>query len=468
MAAVEIPFPKSSQPGQEAGEGYGRLLNAWCDVDAGTLTWRPVPGSKMFVELEKDTHRGMIVVDGVLRTLQDDRFYNVTRTGSIDRVIGSIGGDGPITLAQNNAKPIRGIVGVSTAGAFSVTATAVFDLDTSNLPAPNSVCSLDGYFLYTCADGRVFASDLNTPNINALSFTAANADPDGLVRGTSHGGQFFAWGQTSTEVYQNVGTQPFPLQRVTVIPVGLIGPWAIAGFEEGFNGDQVFVASDGTVRRMNGYDPVRVSTRDVERAINSVKVKSQIQATAYVFDGNQIISFSVPGGTWEYNLRTGFWHERRTQEQKRWFGCNAVLFNERWVVARYDNSHLVYIDSREYKDDLTDISMLVESAPLKDFPMRSVVSAAFFDWTVGQGSLSGEIIQVEPTVAISWSRDGGEIFGNEILCRLGTEGEYSKTVRVNRLGMASQHGMRIRLMTSSPVHRVLRGGKVEFTARGPA
>lgn len=465
---ADIPFPASSMPGQEPGEGQGRLLNAFCEVDGGVKTWRPVPGSTEFVDLTTATPRGMIVADNFLYCAQDGVVKRVSTNGVITTLTGTLSGTLPVTWAQNNKTPTRDVVVVSENGCFSVSTTAVSSFADSDLPQPNSVCALDGYFVWTIGDGRIFASDLNDVTVDALSFTTAESSPDGLLRGTVSGGQFFAWGNTSCEVYQNVGTSPFPLARVTVIPVGLIGTWAIAGSLQGWDTDQVFVAADGTVRRLRGYTPARVSTKDVERAIQSVTDKETIKATVYVADGHPIWSLSSPTWTWEYNLETGFWHERQTSNS-RWLGDQSAYFNSKWVVGKNGGSKLLYIDPAEYEDDGSAISMTIESGPVKDFPSRVYVASAMFDWTTGAAPISGTEDETNPTVSVSWSRDGGGVWSNQVSARsLGAQGELSQSVRVNRIGISTHHGMRFRLQTSSPVYKTLRGGRCEAVARGPA
>lgn len=465
---ADIPFPASSMPGQQPGEGQGRLLNAFCEVDGGVKTWRPVPGSTEFVDLTTDTPRGMMVADNLLYCAQDGIVKTVSTNGVQTTLTGALSGELPVTWAQNNKSPTRDVVVVSENGCFSVSPSAVTSFADADLPQPNSVCALDGYFLWTIGDGRIFASDLNDITVDALSFTTAQGSPDGLLRGTVSGGQFFAWGNTSCEVYQNVGTTPFPLTRVSVLPVGLIGTWAIAAQIQGWDTDQVFVAADGTVRRMQGYNPVHVSTKDIERDIQAVTDKETLIATVYVTDGHPIWSLSSPTWTWEYNLETGFWHERSTSNS-RWKGDQSAYFNSRWIVGENGGSKLLYIDSSEYTDDGSAITMTLESGPVKNFPSRVFVSSAAFDFTTGAAPLVGTEDETNPTVSVSWSRDGGGTWSNAVAARsLGTQGQLSQEIRVNRIGISTQHGMRFRVQTSSPVYRTLRGGRCEAAERAPA
>jgi len=476
MPQADIPFPKSSNPGQHPGEGQGRLLNAFCEMDGGLPTWRPVPGLKLFAGItdEFDSNapvlntRGMIVRDNVLHVLQGGTIFTLTTGAYLSRLAGDVAGIKPVTMALNNRSPDRDLCIVTEVGAFLADGQDVVDYGDPNLPSVNSVSSLDGYFLFTTGDGKIYASGLNDPTIDPLSFTSAEANPDGLMRGTVNANQFFAWGSTSVEVYQDVGATPFPLQRVTVIPIGLLSPSCIAGWEEGWSNDQIFVANDGTVRRLQGYQPIVVSNKDVERAIGAVADKTNLRAFVYIFEGHPIWSLSCPSWTWCYNLATGFWHERKTYGMQRWFCEESAYFNGQWILSRYDNENLLILDAASFNEDGLPIAMTIESAPVKDFPQRVNIPAAFFDWTTGNAPLTGPFDVSDPEISISWSKDGGGIWGNEVIASsLGKTGQYVDLVRVNRIGLSSGHGLRFRLMTTSPVYKTFRGGKVEFQAKGP-
>ena len=477
MPQADIPFPRSSMPGQQPGEGQGRLINAYCEVNGSEALWRPVPGSKPYAKIVDSYNgnapvlntRGLIVKNNLLHVVQDTKMFTITVGDTLTQLGGEIGGSLPVTMALNNKAPDRDLVIVTEVGPYILNGNTVEDLNEPNLPMPNSVCSLDGYFIYTTGDGRIFASELNDKTVNALSFTTAEANPDGILRGTVHANQFFAWGPTSVEVYQDVGATPFPLQRVAVLPIGLLAKYSVAGYEYGWSADQIFVASDSTVRRLVGYDPVKISNKFVERAIQRVVDKNTIRALVYVFDGNQIWSLSSPDWTWEYNLTTGFWHERQTTSMKRWFCEDSALFDNQWVLSRLETNELLYLDSRLFEDDGTPIAMTIESGQVKDFPSRVNVPAAFFDWTTGTAPPTGGPDISDPEISVQWSKDGGGHWSNQVIApSLGPTGHYAESVRVNRVGLATRQGIMFRLMTTSPIYRACRGGRVEYQVRGPA
>ena len=438
-------------------------------MDAEQPTWRPVQGLVEFANTMKVTPRGMVVKENLLYTAQDGFGLTVTANGVVTLLSGALSGANPVTWAQHNKSPTPDLICNTENGSFIVTSSTITSFLDPDLPQPNSITQLDGYFLWTIGDGRIFASELNSTAVNALSFTTAQANPDGLLRGTVHGQQFFAWGQSSIQVYQDVGTTPFPLSPVTIIPVGLIEQWAIAGYEPGWGGPQIFVASDGTVRKLNGYTPEVVSTKDVERAIHDVSNKALLRASVYVEVGHPIWSLSSPTWTWEYNNSTGYWHERASSNMTRWRAEQSALFFNNWIIGDTTSGKLFRIDEAVFTEDGNAIAMTLESGPVKNFPARIQVASAFFDWTTGTAPLVGSDDAVNPSVSISWSHDGGASYSGALLRRsLGTQGQVSKQIRVNRLGLSTQHGMRFRLVTTSPIYRTFRGGSVNAASRGPA
>jgi hypothetical protein len=466
----DIPFPVSSMPGQHPGEGQGRLVNAFCEVDGGLNTWRPVPGLVQFVDTTLSTPRGMLAVEGVLYAAYEDTVVTVTENGVVTVLAGTLAGTEPVTWARNNKAGTPDVVVVSDLGAWTVTPTTVSAFADADLPSnPVSVSFLDGFMLFAIGDGSIYATGLNDVTVDALSFAKAESRPDGLIRGVTYGEQFYAFGPDTLEIWQNVGETPFPLQRATVVSVGLRGKWAIAGHEDGWDRELIFVASDGTVRRLSGATPEIVSTKDVERAIASVYDTSLLRACVYVEAGHPIWSLSAPTWTWEYNARTGYWHERQSYDQERWRGSTSCKFAGSWMVGDTLSGKLCRVSEAAYDELGEHLPMIIESGPVKDFPSRIRIPSAFFDWTTGAAPLVGTEDATEPKVWVSWSHDGGGIWSEPISARLlGGEGAFRQQVRVNRCGISTHHGTRWRLETSSPVYRTLRGGRQLSEARTAA
>lgn len=467
-APVDIPFPLSSMPGQRPGEGQGRLINCFCEIDGNVPTWRNAPGMALFATTDGSGPRGSIVKGNLLFVAMQDTAFLISGSGSVSRISGTIDGSNPVTWAQNNRSPADLLV-VTENDVFAVSSTSAIPLGQANLPKPNSVSMLDGFFLFTIGDGRVFASDLNSTNVNALSFTTCQSDPDGLLRGVTFGSQFFACGPASIEVYADAGTSPFPLSRQAVIPVGLAGPWAVAGFGTGWDQAPYFVAADGTVRQLQGYTAPVVSTKDVDRAIQAIADKTTLRASVHAVAGHPTVTISSPSWTWEYNVSTQKWHERKSEGLSRWRGETSIRFNNKWIVGDTLSGSLYELSEAAQDEAGQPLAMVLESGPVKQFPSRLKPYTGWFDWSTGQGLTNGSDDVVSPTVEVGISKDGGGTWNVAAVRSVGKQGEFGRPIRVNRIaGTTSQHGLRIRNVCSSPIPRSFRGGRLTVDQRLPA
>ncbi|MBV9740277.1 MAG: hypothetical protein JOZ30_11610 [Hyphomicrobiales bacterium] len=471
---VDIPFPRSSQPGSQPGEGLGRLLNRYCEVDGEAVQWKLVPGLVAFADTSLQGPRGMIDVNGTLYEARAATALTLTAGGIATQLAGALPGTLPVTWAKNNKAPTPDVVCVTEIGAFSVSSSQVKAYPDTTLPQPNSVAMLDGFFLFTTGDGRIFASGVNDifvndadPTQNALSFTTADQS-GGLVRGTVWAEQFFAWGQKACTVYTNAGTSPFPLSRTTIIPVGLASQSAITGFEPGWGLQQFFVATDNTVRRLDGYTATAISNKDVERAIASETDKTKIETSCYVEGGRPTVVVQGSSFSWEFNAASGLWNERQSPNLSRWRCSRSVFFENKWLFGDTQTSRIVQVSAAAFDELGTSFTARLESGPVKQYPNRLRCMAAYFDFTSGQGTIGGTADSMNPSVSISSSLDGGGTWSTPVVRRdLGAQGEFNMMIRVNRMGgIASQHGIRFRVDSSSPVYSTFRGGRADVQLLG--
>lgn len=466
---VDIPFPKSSQPGSQPGEGVGRLLNRYYEEDDQVFQWKLVPGLVLFTDTLIVGSRGLLNVNGTLYSVRNNAVVTIALSGAVTPLTGALNGTAPVTIAKNNAAtPI--VAAVSEVGAFQITSTNVISYPDTTLPQPNSVSVLDGYLLFTIGDGRIFASGVNDIWVNdsdhtqnALSFALADQS-GGLVRGTVWSEQFFAWGNEACTVYTNAATSPFPLARSTIIPIGLASATAVTGFEPGWGLAQYFVATDNTVRRMDGYIPTIVSNDDVQRAIAAQTDKTKIQLSCYAEGARQAVVLNMPNACWELNAGSGHWNERQSPNLSTWRTAGAsVHFGNKWLYGDSQSTQLLQVSAAAFDEIGNSFVARLESGAVKQYPNRVRCNAAYFDFTSGQGTIGGTDDSMHPSVSISSSIDGGGNWSTPVLRRdLGAQGTFNKMIRVNRLGgIATQHGIRFRLDSSSPVYSSFRGGRAD-------
>ena len=326
LGAIQVPFPDSTMPGtpghfQESG---GRLINCYVEPLAPTapsqIIYRRAPGLRNFGTTTRAGFRGAIEVNSVLYCAFGNRLVSLGAGGGAATDIGALTGTAKGFFARNMLRPTPNIVFCDPDGNYAKidpsTGAIALNYDT-DLPSPNSVCVLDNFFVYTISDGRAFASDFNSADVQPLSFGTAEAKADGLIRGVSWAGQLFLMGPSSTEVWANAGTTPFPFQRSVVIPRGIAGAYCVSGFEDNFSRALCWVADDNTVVRLNGYTPEKISPPDLDGLIERVSDKSQLEMSCFISRGHAFILLSSLTWSWVFDLNNNKWAERNSYLQGR-------------------------------------------------------------------------------------------------------------------------------------------------------
>jgi hypothetical protein len=298
---ADIPFPTSSAPGEHPQDGGGRLSNAFCTkTPQGArfpLQWMRSAGLRPAITLGTANCRGMIEVNGSAIVVQEGEVYGLSRSSIgvyTAPLLGPLTGSLPVTIARNSKTPTPDIVAVTAeSGAWNLfQGAAPTPFADPDLPVPNSVAAHQNYLVFTIGDGRIFATDLNSVAVNALSYTTARGP---LRRGVSFGADYIAFGKDFFQVLRDVGATPFPLELAATVRRGIAGTHAVAGSEEGSAAILQWAADDDTVVRYNGAaTPAIVSSADVSRAIAGAADKSLLEASVYAANGISFWSSPIP------------------------------------------------------------------------------------------------------------------------------------------------------------------------------
>jgi hypothetical protein len=490
---VQIPFPTSTAPGQKPPEGRGRLINVYAE-QAGhdSVVWHRAPGLKIlgsdessgtwvawsfpfeewFNVREQPTASGqylggVLINDSTLYGRFGTGFYSVDETGSFTALTGTVSGSDKTHFARNNATT-PDVVFVCDDGPFILTGGTKAAYPDGDIGSPNSVCFHDSYFMFGYGSGKIQASGVNSTSINALDFTTAESNPDGITRLWSFKGLLYAAGPATIEVYgQPVNASGFPLTRhgYNITP-GLITPWAVAGFESEFGSSPIYVGSDSTVRQLSGFDANKISPAELDFLIASVDDKTTLEALCYISRGNAFWQLSSDDWTWVFNVNNSTWHERTSYGLDRSRMSLSIPAFDRWLTGDTEADYLLEVDPDEAVEVDSPLIATVESAPVKDFPNRIRVPRADFDFTVGVGMLGGtDPIETDPVVQISWSDDGGRTWSDPRDKPLGAQAEYATRVTAFLNGISGPMGRRWRLSVSDPIHFGLLGGDMSAELR---
>ncbi len=471
---VAIPFPTSSAPGKRPHESAGRLINAYREPlipgARGKNVWRRAPGLKQWATTAQSGFRGALQVGATLYAAWSGKVRRFD-SGGVETAVGNLTGTKKVFWARNNKATSDIVVVDPDNGASIVTAASVTAFADADLPQPCDVCQLDGYFFFAIADGRCFASAINDIGVDALAFTTCEGKPDSLLRAIPWG-DLYLCGTQSIEVYHDTAEPPpgFPFSRVTLIPRGLIGRYAISGFEDGVGKGIVFVGDDGVVYALNGYQPTKISTPDVDRAIrawlDAGGAGDDFELSAYVVGGHSCIKLRAPAFTWIFDLDTTDWFERQSYGLSTWRAVGGFNAFGKWIAGDSESGALVEITEDVATEAGSPLVWQMESGPVTAFPSRIAVAEASFEIAQGVGIATGaDPIETDPSVEISYSDDGGISWSVPRIGKLGRQQETPGPIKLAKTGMTKNQGRRWRLAVSDPVDVELTGGDMQAELR---
>jgi hypothetical protein len=349
---TDVPFPLLSAPGRAPQAAGGRLINSFPETLPATagkqyVFWR-VPGLRPWGVSGGANYRGSLVVGGLLYALIDHTVYTFPAIGGVGTALsGSVPGTAPVFWARNNAATPDVVVVSPGDGAFIVPTTGVAAYPGS-IGQPNSVVYHRGFFIFTYGNAKTQASGVDSTSINTLDNATAQSKPDTLYRPIPLGnGQLLLCGDASIEVWggdPNVGVAGYPFVYISTIARGIIGPNAIAGNDDGFGKGIFLVGDDFRVSRLDGYQPVPISTPEIDLLIENDPNQTAIQVSVHVAMGHGFVTVKGTGWCFEFDTTLSTWHERNSYLKNYWRGSFPVKFLNQWVCGDTDSGNLSVID----------------------------------------------------------------------------------------------------------------------------
>ncbi len=470
MKQAAIKFAANSSPGERSQLSGARLINAIVEkLGTEQVIVKRAPGLSRFSNSTGGfSHcRGIIGVNETTALVVYNEYVERVSTGTgtpLHAVMGLLSGSDTVTLAKNNASP-PDIVCVSPVNGPYVLSTTVAPLGypDADVEFPNSVCFLDGYFFFSYRTGKCLASGLNTTAINPLDFVLMESNSGGMYRVVPFNESLYMCGPDGMEQWvNNANPTGFPFTRTAVIPSGLAGTNAIAGFESGFTKTLIYVGTTNMVYQLNGVTPVRISTHDIERDLQNLADKTTLRCFVAMNNGHAFWVMKAPEWTWVFDLLTSSWQERQSYQSATWRAeTSAHVFGD-WLLGDETGGKLYRLDNMAYDEDGLPLVYDVTSLPVDEFPQRQTVARADFALASGTGRANGSTQQiVDPSVWISWSDDSGATYGPPVERKIGQQGEYGQRIYVNRCGRTRALGRQWNIKVSDPVYAGIQGGVMQ-------
>lgn len=178
------------------------------------------------------TDRGGIEWNGTVYRVMGSKLVTVASNGAVT-VLGDVGDDGNLVTLDYSFD----LLGIASAGNlwFWNPATNVLAQNVDpDLGTVVDMCWVDGYWMTT--DGQfLIVTELSNPfAVNPLKYGSSEADPDPIVALVKFRNEVYAINRHTIEVFDNVGGDLFPFNRIdgAQIQKGGIGTFAACVFQE--------------------------------------------------------------------------------------------------------------------------------------------------------------------------------------------------------------------------------------------
>lgn len=453
MPPLPIALASKSNQSRHGIEGAARLINCYAEQlgDDGRSSFAvySVSGSVPFSTPGTGGIRALVPVDHDLYAISGRSICRIDTSGR-SRVVGGLPSDGLVTAARNRRDTPE--VGFVSDGIYYIaTRTSFRRVDLETLPPPNSICEIDGYFVFTIDDGRAFVSGLNEgSSVEPLGMFKAEASADGLLRGFVRNRDLMLMGSRSIEFWTNTGGDPNPFSRTTSIDIGCWSAGSVASVLVSSGGALVdgvaWIATDaqgayaGVVMLTGGYQPVKISTYQADRDISSDPNPLSIRSFSWTELGHSFYAVVGTGYTWVFDASTNLPHERRSYGHDNWRVSCAAVFAGKTLFGDTDTGSIYSVD-QDAKTEAGRPIICVNQCPVSHASPSQIRWNSLTPEAIATPLSLGTPGPVSPKVMIDYSHDGGRTWSAQVIGDGVIVGNRVERIRpVRRLGVSPPSG----------------------------
>lgn len=416
--------------------------------------------------------RGAKLWNGSVYRVLGTKLCTVAQDGTVTQ-LGEVGGTSRASLDYSFDR----LAVVSGGGLFYWSGTTLTQVTDPDIGTVIDVVFLGGYFILT--DGvNLIVTDLTDPtSINPLKYGSAESDPDPVFGVDKLRNEAYAFGRYTIEVFQNIGGDNFPFQRVDGAQVtkGILGTHCRCNLGDSFailgsgkdEAPGVYIAGSGSLQKISDreideilltYTEAQLSTAALEyRADKShrfVWVRLPDRTLCFDINGSQVVGQPV----WT-TLDSG------SLAFSAYRAGDLVWCFNRWNVADPTSTALGYLSD----DVASHFGAMIQHG-----------FDTFMVYNAGNGGIIHELELVglpgraafgaDPVVWHSWSPDG-RTWSAEVPKRVGAFGETEKRIQWRSLGkFLKTRVLRFRWTSDAMLAAARLEAKVEglFTSAGAA
>lgn len=465
MALEPVPLFGLGNFGKSRNVSSQKRVNLYAEIhqdqEKGNLSLFPTPGLTTFVNFGAYPTRGIWKKDDVLYVVNRFTLWKVTNDGATTSLGTLATAAGRVDMIDNGTQII--IVDGPNGYIYNTVTLAFAQITDPDFPGADTVTFLNGYFIVNKPNtGRFYISGIyDGTSWSALDFATAESNPDNLIRVMADNGQVILFGPDTTEFYSDSGALDFPLARVgaAALEWGLAARWSLCKFMDSL----IFLRKNrlGAVQvcTLSGYNAQPVSNPEMDYIFSQYASVSNATAFSYMISGHPFyqINFPTPGESWTYDGRSNEWHQSMSGDGRH-RGEIQQNFLDRSLVTDYENGKLYRLQDGVMTDDGQPIIRELTSRH-QSTGNYSFLSKMWIEMEAGVGLKDGQ--GSVPQMMMTYSKDGGHTWSNEVWSDFGRIGQYKARATWRRMGRARDWVVKFRI--SDPVKTVFIGAWGEFT-----
>jgi hypothetical protein len=424
-----------------------KLVNAFAEQSEGDKAEQfaimAIPGLTLFSDISASPVRGIHRMGTTLYAVVGTTLYSVASDGT-ETSLGTIGGSKPVRMFDNGTQ--LGIHGGADEKTGYVLSGGVVSTP-ANLPQVTDGTYIDGSFVWVVADSDQFIiSGTDGTSYDPLDVATVEGSPDALVGVINDHRELHFYGTETTEIWYNSGAADFPFERQgnAFIERGCIDRNSIVKIDNSVH----IVGEDRIVYRLDGYQPLRISTHAVETAIADA---SWFRAFSYSQEGHKFYVLNTDRGSHAYDMATQAWAERKSTGRDNYRIGSAAAAYGRTVLADNGTGKLYTPDLDVHSENGEAMPVTIELPPIETERERHTLYAFEVYCETGVGNSDAS----DPQAIMQYSKDDGRSWSNEMWRALGRVGEYS-TRAVWRTTVEFRQ-LQIRIILPDKVRRAVLG-----------
>ncbi len=373
--------------------------------------------------------RGGINWNGVLYRVIGEDLVRVSSDGT-RTVIGTIGGSGQVTMDYS----FDYLSIASSKELWLYDGTTLKQNTDSDLGDVLDQKWIDGYFMTTDGENLV-VTELGDPfSVNPLKYGSSEVDPDNVLAIKKIRNEAYAVNRFTCEVFDNVGSEGFPFQRVegAQIQKGALGTHTVCVFENtlaflgsgrneslsiylGINGGTTKIATREIDQILQEYTEQELETCLVEERI------SESHKFLYVHLPDKTLVFDA-GATQQLGQPIWFILHSGLLNNEQYQANNFVWCYDKWISGDPTQNRLGVLDDSLASHYDAEIGWKFGTAIIYNESNGAILHELELVCLTGRAALGDN-----PVVWTSYSTDG-QIYSQENSVRVGTQGQRNKRI----------------------------------------